>query len=77
MCIFQFLFSDENVCHIIRDLFVAGTENVSIALQWLMAFMVNYPEVQDRCRDTIKDVSYFVHEYANKLFHLTTMQLPA
>ena len=60
-------FSDENVCHIIRDLFVAGTENVSIALQWLMAFMVNYPEVQDRCRDTIKDVSCltFVH-YAVK-----------
>ena len=36
---------------------MAGTENVSIALQWLIAFMVNYPEVQDRCRDTIKDVS--------------------
>ena len=48
--------SEESVCHITRDLFVAGTENVATGLQWLIAYMVNYPEVQNRCREVINDV---------------------
>ena len=53
--------SEESVCHITRDLFVAGTENVATGLQWLIAYMVNYPEVQNRCREVINDVRDWYH----------------
>ena len=36
---------------------MAGTENVAIAVQWLIAYMVTYPEVQFKCRECIHEVS--------------------
>lgn len=45
--------SEDNICHIIRDVFVAGSENVAIGLLWLIGYMVKYKDVQEKCRECI------------------------
>ena len=57
------LFSEENICHIIRDLFVAGSENVAIGLLWLIGYMVNYKDVQDKCRECILQVDIICYKF--------------
>lgn len=46
-----------NVCHIARDFFVAGTENVAIGLVWMVGYMAMYPDVQDKCRKCLAEVT--------------------
>lgn len=43
----------ENLSHITRDLFVAGSENVACGLLWCVAYMIKYPEVQQKCRQAV------------------------
>ena len=50
--------TEENVCHIVRDFFVAGTENVAIVLVWLAGYMVQYDDIQQKCRQCLEQVSY-------------------
>ncbi|XP_060580556.1 cytochrome P450 2J4-like isoform X2 [Ruditapes philippinarum] len=45
--------TEENICHIVRDFFVAGTENVAIGLVWLIGYMVTHTDVQEKCRQYI------------------------
>ncbi|XP_052086674.1 cytochrome P450 2C8-like isoform X1 [Mytilus californianus] len=40
----------------IGDLFVAGTDTTSTALQWFIAMLINHPEVQDEMRKEINNV---------------------
>ncbi|XP_052767758.1 cytochrome P450 2J6-like [Mya arenaria] len=46
---------EENVYHIVRDFFVAGTENVAIALVWLVGYTARDENVQDTCRKCVKE----------------------
>ncbi|KAH3864887.1 cytochrome P450 2J6-like [Dreissena polymorpha] len=48
--------TEENVFHIVRDFFVAGTENVAIGLLWLIGYMVRYGAVQGKCRECIQKI---------------------
>ena len=41
---------------IIIDLIAAGTETTSTALRWFLAYMINYPDVQERCYREIVQV---------------------
>ncbi|XP_045185559.2 cytochrome P450 2J4-like [Mercenaria mercenaria] len=45
--------TEENVYHIVRDFFVAGTENVAIGLVWLIGYMAIHTDVQEKCRNCI------------------------
>ena len=53
---FLYFFTEENIGHITRDLFVAGSENVAIGILWLLGYMTKYREVQDKCRKCITEV---------------------
>ena len=46
------------MCKVTMDLFIAGTETTATALTWAMLYMIKYPEVQEKCRDEIHQVSY-------------------
>lgn len=52
---FVFL-SDEQLLKTIGDLFVAGTETTSTAVQWFIVLLINHPEVQTLMRQEISDV---------------------
>ena len=41
---------------VILDLFLAGTETSSTTLDWLLLYMVAFPEVQTRCQKDIDKV---------------------
>ncbi|KAL4237300.1 hypothetical protein ACF0H5_002018 [Mactra antiquata] len=47
--------TEENVCHIVRDFFVAGTENVAIGILWLVGYLTCHPDIQDKCRQSITE----------------------
>ncbi|KAI8558947.1 hypothetical protein RHMOL_Rhmol04G0136000 [Rhododendron molle] len=40
----------------LMELFMAGTETVSVALQWTLAELINHPEVYKKLRDEIRTV---------------------
>ena len=42
---------------VILDLFLAGTETSSTTMDWLLLYMVAFPEVQKRCQQDIDKVS--------------------
>ena len=46
---------------VILDLFNAGTETSSTTLDWLLLYMVAYPEVQARCQQVIDKVGIPLH----------------
>ena len=41
---------------VILDLFLAGTETSSTTVDWLLLYMVAFPEVQTRCQKDIDKV---------------------
>ena len=47
--------------HVIADLFLAGAETPSTTVDWLLLYMVAYPEVQARCQQDIDKVGIFLH----------------
>ena len=47
--------------HVIADLFIAGTETSSTSVDWLLLYMVAYPEVQARCQQVIDKVGIPLH----------------
>ncbi|CAC5368547.1 Cytochrome P450 2C6,Cytochrome P450 2C31,Cytochrome P450 2C15 [Mytilus coruscus] len=49
-------FDHEQLLKTIGDLFVAGTETTSTAVQWFIVLLINHPEVQNLMRQEIRDV---------------------
>ncbi|BFZ06894.1 hypothetical protein BsWGS_09933 [Bradybaena similaris] len=47
--------SDLNLLKIMHDLFNAGTETTGTTIYWCILYMLNYPEVQKKIFDEIKD----------------------
>ena len=50
--------SERSVFQIIFDLYAAGSETSSTALQWIILYLIKYPVVQTKCIFEIKKVSY-------------------
>ncbi|XP_062871975.1 cytochrome P450 2J2-like isoform X2 [Trichomycterus rosablanca] len=46
-------FHEENLVMTSSDLFLAGTETTATTLRWGFIFMMNHPEVQERCHEEI------------------------
>ncbi|XP_062871843.1 cytochrome P450 2B4-like [Trichomycterus rosablanca] len=46
-------FHEENLVMSTSDLFLAGTETTSTTLRWGFIFMMNHPDVQERCHEEI------------------------
>lgn len=47
---------DQQLTCTIGDLFVAGTDTTSTALQWFIVLLINHPEVQNEMRKEINNV---------------------
>ncbi|KAM9444594.1 cytochrome P450 2B4-like [Clarias gariepinus] len=46
-------FHEKNLLMSTSDLFLAGTETTATTLGWGLIFMMNHPEIQDRCHEEI------------------------
>ncbi|KAM9445919.1 cytochrome P450 2B4-like [Clarias gariepinus] len=46
-------FHEENLLMCTADLFLAGTLTTATTLRWGLIFMMNHPEIQDRCHEEI------------------------
>ncbi|KAF5904178.1 cytochrome P450 2B4-like, partial [Clarias magur] len=46
-------FHEDNLLMTTADLFLAGTETTATTLRWGLIFMMNHPEIQDRCHEEI------------------------
>ncbi|XP_026995684.1 cytochrome P450 2B4-like [Tachysurus fulvidraco] len=46
-------FHEENLLMSTADLFLAGTETTATTLRWGLIFMMNHPEIQERCHQEI------------------------
>ena len=42
---------------VIQDLFIAGSETTSTALDWALLLMIEHPDVQRKCQQEIEEVS--------------------
>jgi len=40
----------------IRDLFTVGMETTTTSIRWFLVFMINHPEIQEKCRKEIMEV---------------------
>uniref|UniRef100_A0A0L8HJR1 Cytochrome P450 n=1 Tax=Octopus bimaculoides TaxID=37653 RepID=A0A0L8HJR1_OCTBM len=49
--------SDSNMFRAIIDMFTAGTDTIALYLTWAFLFMAKYPDMQNRCREEIKQVT--------------------
>ncbi|XP_060793759.1 cytochrome P450 2B4-like [Neoarius graeffei] len=46
-------FHEDNLLMSAADLFLAGTETTATTLRWGLIFMMNHPEIQERCHEEI------------------------
>ncbi|XP_054840084.1 cytochrome P450 2J5-like isoform X2 [Eublepharis macularius] len=49
-------YNEENLVQCILDLFIAGTETTTTALQWALLLMVNHPDIQEKVHRELEDV---------------------
>ncbi|XP_072552347.1 cytochrome P450 2B4-like [Salminus brasiliensis] len=52
-------FHDDNMLKSTTDLFVAGTETTATTLRWGLIYMMDHPDVQERCHEEIARVLGF------------------
>ncbi|XP_063408562.1 cytochrome P450 2B19-like isoform X1 [Mytilus trossulus] len=50
------IISEGFIFQVIADLYEAGTDTTSTTLTWCMLFMLNYPDVQKKCREEVMKV---------------------
>ena len=51
-----YIFPDKSLLKITLDLFNAGTETATAAIDWTLLHFLHYPEVQERCYEEIRSV---------------------
>ncbi|XP_028296251.1 cytochrome P450 2K1-like isoform X2 [Gouania willdenowi] len=49
-------FHDDNLVHMVLDLFIAGTETTGTTLRWSLLLMARYPLIQDRVQGELRSV---------------------
>jgi cytochrome P450 family 2 subfamily J len=55
--LFFFIFvTGDSMFRVIVDLFVAGTETTQTALSWAFIYLVEFPDVQEKCQKEINTV---------------------
>ncbi len=47
---------EENLIFILSELLLGGTYTNGVAVRWILLFLINYPEVQSKCREEIHKV---------------------
>ena len=58
-------FSEEQLCHLVADLFGAGLDTTLTTLKWALLYLATYPKVQDVIRSEFADLgkqNFFLHE---------------
>ena len=63
------IFSEEQLCHLVADLFGAGLDTTLTTLKWALLYLASYPETQELIRTEIGKLN------EQKLF-LTESDLP-
>ncbi len=58
MLVVFFFVSEQDLFQIIIDLFLAGTDTTTGSVEWLLTYLVNYPQVQTKCREEIHQVRH-------------------
>ena len=46
----------------IKDLFIAGSEASAVSLNWLILYMQEYPEVQTKCQQEMREVRTVIYK---------------
>jgi len=46
----------QNLLAVVGDLFSAGTDTTTVTFEWMLLFIANYPEVQQKLRQEIDDM---------------------
>ncbi len=49
------MLSVDTLKKVVGDLFVAGSETTSTAIRWTLVYFLNYPDVQEKCFQEIKE----------------------
>lgn len=49
-------FTKGNMLRVIQDLFIAGSETTSTTLDWALLFMIEHPDVQQKCQQEIEEI---------------------
>ena len=52
-------FSDEQLHHLIADLFGAGLDTTLTTLKWALLYLATYPDTQDMVRQEIQSLDHF------------------
>lgn len=50
------VFNHDNLCACCLDMFVAGVDTISSTLSFVILFLVNFPEVQEKCQKEIDGI---------------------
>ena len=48
------VFSEEQLCHLVADLFGAGLDTTLTTLKWALLYLATYTEAQDLIRNEVK-----------------------
>ncbi len=48
--------NEENLICILSEMFLGGTYTNGVAVRWILLFMINHPEVQQKCQQEIHKV---------------------
>ena len=65
----NFIFSEEQLCHLVADLFGAGLDTTLTTLKWALLYLASYPETQELIRTEIGKLN-------EQKFFLTESDLP-
>ncbi|XP_054838957.1 cytochrome P450 2J2-like isoform X2 [Eublepharis macularius] len=49
-------YNEDNLNQCIIDLFIAGTETISLTLQWALLLMANHPDIQEKVHEEMEEV---------------------
>ena len=62
-------FSEEQLCHLVADLFGAGLDTTLTTLKWALLYLATYHKVQDLIRSEVADLE-------KQIFFLTENDMP-
>uniref|UniRef100_A0A8C5WDJ8 Cytochrome P450 n=1 Tax=Leptobrachium leishanense TaxID=445787 RepID=A0A8C5WDJ8_9ANUR len=72
-------YNEENLVHLVADLFMTGTETVATTLCWALLYMVSFPDIQEKVQqelDAVLEASHIIDyedrkrlPYTNAVIH--------